>query len=561
MIGTIRKHSSWLWWVIAGLTIISFVVFMGSGPARRANGGLNGGGNIGTIYGHEISAEEYTAAQRNFALHLLFNYGQWPDNNPNITKNVIEQQTYLQLLMNQKAKDLGIYVPESVVVSVAGELLQSPAITRLFGNQVRSVPADQFVERVLKPHGYNEDDFRQYVRSELTLQQLQMTLGLSGGLITPQEAASLYDREYQEVSAEAVFFSASNYLAQAKTAPAEVGQFFTNNMAAYREPDRLQVNYVWFNLTNFLAQSKAEWAKTNLEETINSVFAQYGATEFASAKTPEDAKAQIRELLIRNRALADAAVPARNFVTALFAMDPVKPENFTTLAKQKGLAVQTSAPFAEDGRPDEFAVASAIVKTAFALNADTPYSDSIQGDDGFYVIALANQLPSSIPPFAQIRDRVVRDFQMQQAVAMAREAGTNFYVNISVQIAAGKSFAQAAIAAGRAPEILSPFSLSSDAVPEAGDRAEMGDLKNAAFGTRVGGISPFIPTADGGFVLSVKSFLPVDKTKRASELPEFISQMRRGRQSEVFNLWINSEANRELRNTAFFKDQQAGAAK
>src|SRR5665213_3029934 len=290
MIGTIRKHSSWLWWVIAGLTIISFVVFMGYGPASRANRGLNGGGDYGTIYGHEITAEEYTAALRDFSLHVLFNYGQWPENKPSITRNVIEQQTYLQLMLSQKAKDLGIYVPESVVVSVAGQMLQSQAVTRLFGNSVHSVPADQFVERVLKPHGYNDDDFRQYVRSELTLQQLQMTLGLSGGLITPQEAAALYDRDYQEVSTEAVFFSASNYLAQVKAAPAEVGQFFTNNMADYREPDRLQVNYVWFNLTNYLDQSKNELAKTNLEETVNSVYAEYGATEFASAKTPEEAK-------------------------------------------------------------------------------------------------------------------------------------------------------------------------------------------------------------------------------------------------------------------------------
>src|SRR5665213_2428051 len=289
MIGTIRKHSSWLWWVIAGLTIISFVIFMGSGAARRANNSV-GVGNLGKIYGQNITAEEYAAAKRDFSLHVFFNYGQWPENNPSITQNVTEQQTYLQLLMNQKAKTLGIYIPESVVVSVAGEILQSPAVTRLFGNSVHSVPADQFVERVLKPHGYTDDDFRQYVRSELTIEQLQQALGLSGGLITPSEAVSAYDRDYQEVSTEAVFFSASNYLAQVKAAPAEVGQFFTNNMADYREPDRLQVNYVWFNLTNYLDQSKNELAKTNLEETVNSVYAEYGATEFASAKTPEEAK-------------------------------------------------------------------------------------------------------------------------------------------------------------------------------------------------------------------------------------------------------------------------------
>ena len=38
-------------------------------------------------------------------------------------------------------------------------------------------------------------------------------MGLSGRLITPQEAATLYQRENQEVPPQIVFFSASNYLA------------------------------------------------------------------------------------------------------------------------------------------------------------------------------------------------------------------------------------------------------------------------------------------------------------------------------------------------------------
>ena len=64
MIGTIRKHSAWLWWVIAGLTIISFVVFMGSGPGR--NGGRGGTGDFGTIYGRKVTAQEYVEARNAF---------------------------------------------------------------------------------------------------------------------------------------------------------------------------------------------------------------------------------------------------------------------------------------------------------------------------------------------------------------------------------------------------------------------------------------------------------------------------------------------------------------
>ena len=57
MIGTIRKHSKWLLWIIAGATIFSFVYFMGSGPARSGGGGyqsVNTNLVNGTIYGPEV---------------------------------------------------------------------------------------------------------------------------------------------------------------------------------------------------------------------------------------------------------------------------------------------------------------------------------------------------------------------------------------------------------------------------------------------------------------------------------------------------------------------------
>ena len=60
MIGTIRKHSSWLWFVIIGATIISFL-WWGAGPVTRNSGGRVAGGGYGTIYGKEVTAEAFTA--------------------------------------------------------------------------------------------------------------------------------------------------------------------------------------------------------------------------------------------------------------------------------------------------------------------------------------------------------------------------------------------------------------------------------------------------------------------------------------------------------------------
>ena len=551
MIGSIRKHSSWLWWIIAGLTIISFVVFMGSGPGRNGGNRVADGG-YGTIYGHEVTGEAVALAQREFRIYYWLHSGEWPEKSVSFKREDMNRETYIRLLLARKAKDLGIHIGDETVKAAAVELLQS------LGRNGQSLPMEQFLTRVLAPEGLNAADLQRFLRNDLIIQQLVQTIGLSGALVSPQEVGQLYDRERQEVTAQAVFFSASNYLAQVAVTPAAIAQFYTNNMAAYREPDRVQVSYVAFEVTNYLAQSKAEWAKTNFEENVDAVYRQYGATEFASAKTPEEAKVKIRELLIHNRASAAAGLQAKEFATALFAVDPVKPENLAALAKQKGLVVRTTAPFAAAFGPEDFNAPAAFTKTAFNLTADEPVAGPVAGPDAAYVLALANQIPSAIPSLAQIYARVTRDYQEGEAVALAQRAGVSFHATATNQMAAGKSFAQAAIAGGQTPQILPAFSLSSDDLPELGGRVELRLLKQAAFTTPAGRVSNLIPTADGAFVLFVQQMLPVDLARKTVELPQFTAQVRRGRQSEAFNIWLQAEASRELRNTPVYAELTGG---
>jgi hypothetical protein len=550
-----RKHS-WILIATLTLTIISFVVFMGKGPSRAGNG--RGGGDYGTMYGQVITTDMFDQVKREFYITYWEQTGEWPDKNPSITPLQINQQVYSYVLMQLKAKALGIHVGDDAAATEAGQFLRSPALTRIFGSQ--QVSAEQFVQQILMPEGLTAADFERSIRARMTVNQLVDVLGLPGALVTPQEAGDLYDREYQNISAQAVFFSASNYLAQTTTSPAAVAQFYTNNMAAYREPDRVQINYVVFGESNWLAQSKAEWAKTNFEDTVEALYEKYGTTEFAGEKTPEATKAKIGDFLVKRRALADAENQANDFVAQLYAMTPVNPGNLAALAKQKNLPVFTSAPFSETTGPEDFDAPEGLAKKAFELNADSPYTGPIVGSDAVYVIALAGQLPSSIPSFDEIRYRVTQDFQTAQAVALAQRAGTNFYVSASVQMAAGKKFARTAADQGVTPVNLSPFSLSSSEVPELGNHAELGQLKQAAFTTPPGKISRFTPTSDGGFILYVESLLPVDESKKAADFPQFLAQARRARQNEAFNLWLNTEFNREMRTTPFYLEEQAANA-
>ena len=542
MIGTIRKHSKWLWVVIITATIISFV-FWGAGSSRVGPGGGRVANDLGSINGKVVTPTALAEAANEFRLFYLFHYGVFPDRKSNVTDADVEREAYLRLLLTQKAEDLGIHVNDDEVAAMAGQMLRS------LGRNGQTVTVEEFAKQVLTPNNLTVLDFENFVRHDLYIQQLVQALGLPGVLVTPQEAAAAYTREHQELAAQIVFFPATNYLASVTVTPEVIGQFYTNYLAAYRLPDRVQVNYVEFNVSNYLAQSKAEWAKTNLDAQVDGVYLQYGMQAFPDAKTPAEAKARIRERMITERAMADAYTQVKEFAGAVYKLEPASAANLDTVAKQKGLTVRVTAPFSLTEGPKEFAAPEGFAKAAFNLTPDAPFANPIIGNDAIYVIALAKQLPSEIPSLAEIRDRVTADYRFQAARMLAVNAGTNFVRTLTGSMAAGKSFAAASAAAGLVAQTLPPFSLSTRELPALGDNAELNQVKQVAFTTPVGKASGFEPDNTGGFILFVQSQLPVDQAVLSAELPQFTAALRRTRENEAFNEWLQIEASHELADT------------
>ncbi|HOS76271.1 MAG TPA: SurA N-terminal domain-containing protein, partial [Verrucomicrobiota bacterium] len=244
MFGTIRKHQTWLWAIIITLTIISFVIFFS--PYSKLNDAPRGRINLGSINGERINPEQFIQAQREVYLRHYFMMGDWPDDESRKAGGEIERETYQWLLLIQKQKRLGIHISTDVVAQAARSMIgqfQRAGITS----------PDMFVQRVLRPRGFGLEDFERFVRHYLGVQELIATAGMAGKLTTPQEARDLFKREHEELSAAAVFFSAADYQAQVTVLPEAVSQFYSNRLATYRVPERVQVNYVKFDLTNYTA--------------------------------------------------------------------------------------------------------------------------------------------------------------------------------------------------------------------------------------------------------------------------------------------------------------------
>ncbi len=555
MFATIRKHQTWLWAVIIGAVIVSFVIYFT--PTGRQGGGYGPTGSLGTINGHPISRKQYAEAQVEAQLTFLIRYGSWPDKvEADKFEFNLDREVRNRLVILEKLKDLGIQVDESAVANWVIEKFTDR-------NRPGSAGANYaaFVRQRLPRYGISEALFERFVRHEVGIVHLVAVAGLPGQLITPREAQELYRQEHEQIEAEAVLFSSTNFLARVRVEPGALGQFYTNRESLYRIPDQVRVSYVRFDPTNYLAQAEAVLAKiSNLDAQIDAKYQSSRPEYYVDAEghvmPPELAKQRIRREATEGQALLLARKAAALFGTALAEVQPAKAQNLDTLAAASNLTVKVTAPFDEYGGPAGLKAPESFTKTAFLLTPSDPLSPTpLVGEDGVYLIALKERLPSRLPRLDSIRPRVLGEFYQTRATELAREAATNFAMALTNGLAQGKHFAELCRAQNVIPTPLPRFSLSTQSLPDLDPRLDLDRLKAAVSGLAAGKASGLKLTRDGATILYVKTRIPVADSELAQALPKFLTDLRDSQQFAAFNEWFRRQAELTRVRTTTGRDQ------
>jgi SurA-like protein len=543
MFGTIRKHSKWLWLIIVTIVILTMVSFFS--PTSQFSGPGGDSNNFGTIDGMRINRDQYGSALREAYLRFFLSHS--PESRAQFDE---QTETYQRLFLIQKVEQFHIDVDPASVAREASLILKNHEVT-----------LDRLLQLVSRQVPMRDTDFERFVRHNLCVQQLGLVMGMSGDLVTPQEAQLLYTHQYRELAAEAVFFSGTNYLASVTNIPADaLGAFYTNRIDTYVIPDRVQVSYVKFDLTNSLAAADQQIAAlTNFNDIINQEYEKGRTNRFRDARSPEEAKETIRWQIRRELAMSAAHRKANEFAAELFNLNPMVTENLAVLAKTNGFTVGVTQPFDEIEGPKDLDGGPNFVRAAFRLTQEAPFFERVLvGSDAVYVIAFNSKIPRVIPPLPQIREKVIADYRHSQAVMLARVAGFGFARTLTNGLLAGKTFAEVALHAGLKPIPVPPFSLATQTLPVVEDHVSLREFQTVAFATAAGKSSDMTPTRDGGFVLYVQKRLPLDEAKMRADLPEFLASLRQSRRQEAFNIWLQKEASRALREVLAPRGQQPG---
>ena len=170
-----------------------------------------------------------------------------------------------------------------------------------------------------------------------------------------------------------------------------------------------------------------------------------------------------------------------------------------------------------------------------------PIQDPIIGENAIYVIALHSRVPSEMPSFDKIQEKVTSDYRQQQALELARKAATNFNATVTNALQQKRSFADVAKEQNVTLITPPPFSPSTSSLTNLDSRLNLRTLQQFAFEMKPGEVSRILPSAEGAMLVHLRERKPADEAKMQAELPEFIRRIRVYRQNEAFNQWLRKQ--------------------
>jgi len=530
----IRKHQA-IGLIFIGIVIVSFVIFFS--PNQGERGARVPTGALGSIGGRPVERDEYLSALKEARLaYMLRNQGQWPGRGGRDWDESREVLTRLFLL--NEAKQLGVVVTDEVA---AARILELPFLKDERTGNFNRAAYDSFVASRLAEGGLNRKDFERFMRHEVALEHLVQLGGMSGALVTPREAEARYRAGNDRFDARLVLFSASNHLASVDLNPTNLLRFYSNRVAAYRIPERLQVRYVTFAETNFFAEADQQLAaNTNLATILDAQYSQRGADSFRDAsnnvKTPEAAKEDIKAEFRKGLALNAARKKANEFANRLYQME-ASAESLSKLAQEMGQTAMTTAPFSQNGMPFEFKVNAEFPRKAFALSAEEPFATPFIGEDAVIVFAFDKRIPSEVRPFQEVEASVREAVRRTESRSAAEAEGQKFRDAAQAALGQGKTFDAIATEAGLKSIVVTNLSSETTSVPDLPPRLTVGELLRVAGELQPGKLSPFTASGDGGFVLFLDARNPVPDDVLKTELPTFLTQQRQFGRFTTFNEW------------------------
>jgi len=213
-----------------------------------------------------------------------------------------------------------------------------------------------------------------------------------------------------------------------------------------------------------------------------------------------------------------------------------KDAKFDEVAKKYGAEVKETAEFAAPNPPAELAAARPVVQAVFSkLSLEQPNSDAIVTPGGYYVVQLTGVTAARPMTFEEAKGKLSETLKNERVAEAMDLKGKELRTKLDTELKAGKTFAEAAQAAGATAETMPPFALTDPPKPEVKDE----DLvKNSSVEMTAGQLSEVLPTATGSLIFRIEKRLPIDEAAFEKEKPKLTEDLAKFQARTAFPLWL-----------------------
>jgi peptidyl-prolyl cis-trans isomerase D len=484
MVNLFRRFQQPLMILITIFVIVSFTVFysrsdfMDRGASSR----------VGAIYGRNFSQAEFMRESRKYDLcqglvpELWQSLIQPAMSIDEATNNFV----WNSVILRHESDQLGIQ-PTDAEIEAAIKALPPFQTNGVYD----SFKYNQFITNALNPRGLMPDTLEEIVGNDIRLKKLKEVLGTTVPAL-PDEIRSYFEQGHRKLETQLVRFDYAEFLKAQNPTEEDVKKAYEERKSTLKTDELRKVKFVAFTVAN---QEKPLVGKERVDafEKLSEK-----AQEFMVAMTEKGAK-------------------------------------FDDVAAKLGAKVQESPAFSEEEPPAELDKSPKVAEAAFKLTKTEPASDAVQADKGYYLLELTDIIPAREKTFDEAKTALIEDLKNERAREAMTLKATEVRNKIEADLKAGKSFADAATAAGVKAETFEPFSLA--------DPAKGKDGRSVAIAARdlnEGQISSFTPNATdgGGMLIYLAKKQPVDEKEFADSKDVLANQIATGKTEAIFHEWF-----------------------
>ena len=280
----------------------------------------------------------------------------------------------------QKAKELGMRVSDKQI---------RDAITAMPEFQTEGSFDNERYLMLLRQNGFQPSDFRDYMRQQMTREQLSRAVQASDFSL-PEEVNLAHRLQGQTRNADYLIVDSAPFAASVELSDEEVQAFYDENISRFDTQEKVNLAYVTLAVEDLKADVSV--SEEEIEQEYQDNIALYKTTE----------ERRVSHILIE---FGDDKGAAKEKAESLLA-EVEQGADFAELAE----ANSADTFSAENGGDLDFITAGmmdpSFDEAAFAISNVGETSEVIETEFGYHIIKLTDMKPVETTPLAEVRDEI-----------------------------------------------------------------------------------------------------------------------------------------------------------